>query len=111
MTNEPLTVLIVDDHPLFRSGMRALLQADPGTAVVGEASTAEQAIELSATLQPDIVLMDLHLPGQSGIEATRAITRTSPNIRILIVTMFEDDHSVFTALKAGARGYVLKGAN
>jgi DNA-binding NarL/FixJ family response regulator len=104
-------VLVVDDHPLFRSGMRALLGAAPETETVGEATTAEEAIQLSATIQPDVVLMDLHLPGLSGIDATRRILQRTPETRILVVTMFEDDHSIFSAIRAGARGYVLKGAN
>ncbi len=111
MANEALEVLIVDDHPLFRSGMRALLDADPDTVVVGEATSGEEAVAMAARLQPDVVLMDLQMPGTSGIEATRRIVATSPHIRVLVVTMFEDDTSVFTALRAGARGYVLKGAN
>ncbi|HEV2235112.1 MAG TPA: response regulator transcription factor, partial [Ktedonobacterales bacterium] len=110
MSNEPLRVLIADDHPLFRNGMRALLAADPETEVAGEATTGDEAITLAATLQPDVILMDIRMPGVSGIEATRQILHTSPHIRILVVTMFEDDHSVFTAMRAGARGYVLKGA-
>ena len=108
---EPIRVLIADDHPLFRSGMRALLAADVDTEVAGEATTGEEAIALAAELQPDIVLMDLQMPGLSGVEATRHILHASPNARILIVTMFDDDHSVFAAIRAGARGYVLKGAN
>jgi DNA-binding NarL/FixJ family response regulator len=111
MPKEPLRVLIADDHPLFRSGMRALLAADLDTEVVGEATTGEEAIEMAATLQPDVILMDLQMPGMSGIEATRSILHTSPHIRILVVTMYEDDHSVFTAMRAGARGYLLKGAS
>jgi DNA-binding NarL/FixJ family response regulator len=107
---EPLRILIADDHPLFRNGMRALLAADADTEVAGEATTGDEAIALAATLQPDVILMDLQMPGASGIEATRQILHTSPHIRILVVTMFEDDHSVFTAMRAGARGYVLKGA-
>ncbi len=111
MPKEPLRILIADDHPLFRSGMRALLASDLDTEVAGEATTGEEAIEMAATLQPDVILMDLQMPGVSGIEATRRILHTSPHIRILIVTMYEDDHSVFTAMRAGARGYLLKGAS
>ncbi len=107
---EPIRVLIADDHPLFRSGMRALLIADQGTELAGEATTGEEAIALAEECQPDVVLMDLQMPDLTGIEATRRILRTSPNTRILVVTMFEDDHSVFSAIRAGARGYVLKGA-
>jgi DNA-binding NarL/FixJ family response regulator len=105
---EPLRVLIADDHPLFRHGIRALLSATPDCAVVGEAQTGEDAVALAATLQPDVILMDIHMPGVNGIEATRQILYTSPHIRILMVTMFEDDASVFSAMRAGARGYVLK---
>jgi DNA-binding NarL/FixJ family response regulator len=111
MPKEPLRVLIADDHPLFRNGMRALLAADLDTEVVSEATTGEEAIEMAAALQPDVILMDLQMPGMSGIEATRSILHTSPHIRILVVTMYEDDHSVFTAMRAGARGYLLKGAS
>lgn len=111
MTSEPIRVLIVDDHPLFRSGMRALLAADTGTEVDGEATTAEEAVSLTTQLRPDVVLMDLQLPDGSGIEATRQILSSNPKMHILVVTMFEDDYSVFTAIRAGARGYVLKGAN
>lgn len=111
MSTEPLRVLIADDHPLFRSGMRALLGAEPEIEVVGEARTGDDALELAAALQPDVILMDLQMPGIGGIEATRRILHTSPHIRILVVTMFEDDQSVFAAMRAGARGYILKGAN
>ncbi len=107
---EPLRILIADDHPLFRKGMRALLTATPGTEVVGEATTGQEAIELAAALQPDVILMDLQMPGINGIEATRQILHTSPHIRILVVTLFEDDASIFSALRAGARGYILKDA-
>jgi len=107
---EPLRILIADDHPLFRKGMRALLESLPDIDVMGEAATGEEAIGLAAKLAPDIVVMDLQMPGGSGIEATRAILTSSPHIRILMVTLFEDDESVFTALRAGARGYILKDA-
>jgi len=107
---DPLRVLIADDHPLFRKGMRALLIAAQDIEVVGEATTGQEVIELAATLQPDVILMDLQMPGINGIEATRQILHTSPHIRILVITLFEDDASVFSALRAGARGYVLKDA-
>jgi DNA-binding NarL/FixJ family response regulator len=105
-----LRVLIADDHPLFRKGMRALLVAAQGIEVVGEATTGQEVIELAVTLQPDVILMDLQMPGINGIEATRQILHISPHIRILVITLFEDDASVFSALRAGARGYVLKDA-
>jgi DNA-binding NarL/FixJ family response regulator len=108
---ERLRVLLADDHPLFRKGMRAMLEALPDMEVVGEAATGEEALALANSLAPDIIVMDLQMPGGSGIAATRAILNASPHIRILIVTLFEDSESVFTALRAGARGYVLKDAD
>ena len=107
---DALRVLIADDHPLFRKGMRALLTVTPEIEVVGEAATGQETIELAATLQPEVIIMDLQMPGVNGIEATRQILQVSPHIRILVVTLFEDDESVFTALRAGARGYILKDA-
>jgi DNA-binding NarL/FixJ family response regulator len=108
---DPIQVIIVDDHPMFRGGLRALLSTVSGMEVVGEANDAETAITLVEQLQPDVVIMDIQLPAISGIEATRRIQENSPYIGILIVTMFEDDYSVFAAMRAGARGYVLKDAN
>ena len=105
---EKIRVLIVDDHPLFRDGLRALLSSVADTEVVGEATGGDEAIGLAGSLQPDIILMDINMPGVNGIEATRRIVQASPHIGILVVTMFEDDDSVFAALRAGARGYVLK---
>jgi len=102
------TVLIVDDHPIFRKGLRATLSTMPDTELVGEATTGSEAIIMAEQMQPDIVLMDLQMPGGSGLQAIRQIVQTSPHIRILVVTMFEDDDSVFEAMRAGARGYVLK---
>ncbi len=108
---EIFRVLIADDHVLFRDGMRALLAAAPDLELVGEASTGQEAVDLSAQLRPDVVVMDIQMPGTSGIEATRRIVEQYPQIRVLIVTMFEDDNTVFAAMRAGARGFVLKGAN
>ncbi|MBA2691798.1 MAG: response regulator transcription factor [Rubrobacter sp.] len=107
---EPIRVLIADDHPHFREGLRALLLSTPDVEVVGEAGDGERVISLSAKLQPDVVLMDLHMPGVGGIEATRRVLHTSPHISVLVISMFEDEDSVFAALQAGARGYLLKGA-
>ena len=105
-----LRVLITDDHPLFRKGMRALLDAQPGIEVVGEAASGPEAVERAAALQPDLVLMDLQMPEGGGLAATKAITGAHPDVRVLVVTLFEDEDSVFAALRAGARGYVLKDA-
>lgn len=105
---DPLRILIADDHPLFRAGMRALLAVVPDTEVAGVAASGEEAVAQAASLQPDVVLMDLQMPSLGGIEATRRILEASPHIRVLVVTMFEDDYSVFQAMRAGARGYVLK---
>ena len=107
-SGEPFTVLIADDHPVFRKGLRALVASIPALRLVGEASNGVEAARLAEQLQPDIVLMDLQMPGGSGLAAIRQIVQTSPHIRILVVTMFEDNDSVFTAMRAGARGYVLK---
>ncbi len=105
---ETLTVLIADDHPVFRKGLRALLASMPGVELAGEATSGEEAIRLAEQLQPDVILMDLQMPGGGGLAAIRQIVQTSPHIRILVVTMFQDDDSVFAALRAGARGYILK---
>jgi DNA-binding NarL/FixJ family response regulator len=105
----PIRILIADDHPMFRFGLQALLSAEPGTEVVGEATNGQEAVNLAASLKPDLILMDINLPQLNGIEATRQILKQNPAIGILIVTMFEDD-TIFAALHAGARGYILKGA-
>src|SRR5947208_2201403 len=108
---EPIRLLIADDHPFFRDGLRVLLEATPETAVVGEAADGDAVIALAERLQPDVILMDLKMPGANGIEATRRILAASPHVAVLVVTMYEDDDSVFAALRAGARGYLLKGAD
>lgn len=112
MTNRinPLRILIADDHAFYREGVRAMLSLLPDAEVVGEATTGTAAVALAADVQPDLVIMDLKMPELNGIEATRAILHTSPHIGILVVTMFDDDESVFAAMRAGARGYLLKDA-
>jgi DNA-binding NarL/FixJ family response regulator len=108
---EPLRVLVVEDHPLFRKGVVALLDSVPDLAVAGVAVSGEEAVAQAGALRPDVVLMDLQLPGMSGIEATRAIVAADPDVRVLVLSLFEDEDSVFLALRAGARGYVLKDAD
>lgn len=108
---ELLRVLIADDHPVFRNGLCALLSSEPDMEVVGEATSGDEAVAVATATQPDIVMMDLQMPGGGGIAATRQVLDISPHVRILVVTMFEDDDSVFAALRAGARGYVLKGSS
>ncbi len=105
----PIRILIADDHALFRSGLKALFGSVADVEVVGEAATGEEAVERAAELAPDVVLMDLQMPGMGGIEAARRVSRLGPGV--VMVTMFEDDDSVFAAMRAGARGYVLKGAD
>lgn len=106
-----LGVLIADDHPVFRQGLRALLSEAEGIEVVGEACTGEEAVALAAELQPEVVLMDLHMPGLNGVESTRRVVGASPHVAVLVITMLEDDDSVFAAMRAGARGYLLKDAD
>ncbi|HEX5015622.1 MAG TPA: response regulator transcription factor [Candidatus Limnocylindrales bacterium] len=109
--DEPIRILIADDHDGFRSGLAALLGTQPGLDVAGEAETGEEAVDRSRELQPDVVLMDLNMPGLDGIAATRRIVDTSPHIAVLVLTMADNDAAVFDALRAGARGYLLKGAD
>ena len=106
-----LRVLVVDDHPLYREGLVTAMSAMPGVTVVGEAADGEQAVERTAELLPDVVVMDLHMPVLNGIDATRRITLAAPSVAVLVLTMLEGDDSVFAAMRAGARGYLLKGAD
>lgn len=104
-------VLIVDDHPIFRDGLAGLLATLPEIEVVGTAGTAEEALAILGQTAPDVVLMDINLPGASGVEATRRAIQIAPATAVLVISMVDDDDSVFAALAAGARGYVLKGAS
>lgn len=106
-----IRVLIADDHPLFRKGLHGLLDSVSGIEVVGEATEGEEAIVLAERLQPEVILMDINMPGVNGIEATRRILQARPSIGVLVLTMYEDDDSVFAAMRAGARGYLLKGVD
>ena len=104
-------ILIADDHALFRYGLRAMLSSVPEFEVVGEAATGEEAAARTAELRPDVVLMDIQMPVVNGIEATRRIVEGNPGVGVIVLTMFGDDDRVFAAMRAGARGYVLKGAD
>jgi len=106
-----IQVLIADDHVFYREGVRTLLSSSPEISVAGEASTGEEVIARAGELKPDVILMDLKMPGVNGIDATRVIHEKYPNIGVLVITMFDDDDSVFAAMRAGARGYLLKDAD
>jgi DNA-binding NarL/FixJ family response regulator len=110
MDRDPVRVVVADDHPAIREGLQVLLASAPGIEVIGQAGTGAQAICAADELQPDVIIMDLHMPELDGIEATRQIVQASPHIRVLVLTMLEDDDSVFAAIRAGAHGYLLKGA-
>jgi DNA-binding NarL/FixJ family response regulator len=106
----PIRILIADDHPLFRGGLRALLESISDTEVVGEAATGEEAVDAAVSLEPDVVVMDINMPGLNGIDATRRIVDEAKDVNVLMMTMHDDDEAVFAAIRAGARGYQLKGA-
>lgn len=109
-SGQTLQLLIADDSEPFRAGLAALVASLDGMVVIGTATDGDAAIAMALDLQPDVVLMDLSMPGRNGIEATRAIVSAAPHIAVLILTMHEDDESVFAAVQAGARGYLVKGA-
>ena len=111
MVESTIRVLIADDHGVVREGLRAVLGSEPDMEVVGEAATGKEVVERAAELRPDVILMDIQMPGMNGIEATRRIIEANQEIGVIILTMYEDDDSVFSAMRAGARGYVLKGAH
>ena len=111
MSHRPIRVLLADDHRLFRDGLRALLDSVPDFKVAGEAGSGEEVVAQAAALRPDVILMDLQLPGLNGIEATRRILRAQSDVGVLVLTMFEDTDTVLAAMRAGARGYILKDAD
>jgi DNA-binding NarL/FixJ family response regulator len=108
---DTIRVLIVDDHALFRDGLNAILTFAPDVEVVGEAANGQEALQKAAALSPDVILMDIQMPDMTGLEATRRILGVLPDTGIIMITMLEDDDSLFAAMRAGARGYVLKGAD
>lgn len=110
-TPGPIRVLIADDHPVFRDGLRGLVERSPDLLLAGEATTGVEAVDLAASTNPAIVLMDIRMPEMTGIEATRRILERDPGVGILILTMSEDDESLFAAMRAGARGYLPKDAD
>ena len=105
-----IRLLVADDHPAYRRGLELMLTAAPDIEIVGEADTGARAVELAASLSPDVILMDLRMPDLDGIEATRRLTQSGSTAAVVVLTMFEDDDSVFAAMRAGAMGYLLKGA-
>jgi len=107
----PIRIVVADDHPIVREGLRALIEATPGIELLGEATNGDEAVELARRVRPDVVLMDLAMPGRNGIEATREIAAHGWASAVLILTMFADDESIFAAMRAGARGYLLKDAD
>lgn len=110
MTEHVISVLVADDHPIFREGLRMLIDSVEGITVVGEAATTDEAVRLATELQPDVIVMDLHMPSQGGVAATTQILALRPDTGVLVLTMLDDDTSLVTAVRAGARGYLLKGA-
>lgn len=108
---KPIRVLVADDHGLFRDGMRALLGSVTTVEMIGEAASGEAAVAMALEHRPDVILMDVRMPDMNGIEATRRVLEAFPDAGVIMVTMFEDDESVFAAMRAGAKGYVLKGAS
>jgi DNA-binding NarL/FixJ family response regulator len=110
MSDDTIRVLLVDDHPVYRDGLAALLDSVDGIDVAATAGTGSEAVKVAGELQPDVIVMDVQMPDMDGIEATRRIAAESPHIGVVVLTMAEDDATVFAALRAGARGYLLKGA-
>lgn len=110
MADQPIRVVVADDHPVFREGLAMLLGSVPGIEVAGTAGTGREAVRLAVELRPQVVVMDLQMPELNGVEATRQLAERAPAVGVVVLTMSEDDATVFTAIRAGARGYLLKGA-
>jgi DNA-binding NarL/FixJ family response regulator len=108
---DPVRVIVADDHPVVRDGLRALFSSVPGIDLVAEAATGREAVRAAVTHRPDVIVMDLRMPDLDGVAATVEIGRAAPGVAVLVLTMFEDDDSVFAAMRAGARGYLIKGAS
>ncbi|MFQ5875342.1 MAG: response regulator transcription factor, partial [Dehalococcoidia bacterium] len=106
--NKVIQVLVVDDHPVVREGLRAMLRSEPGIEVVGEASSGEEAVELCRQLKPDVVLVDIRMPGMSGIEVTQRIKSVQPSSAVIVLTMYDSEMYVVEAIRAGAAGYLVK---
>ncbi|MFC5137093.1 response regulator [Actinomycetospora rhizophila] len=111
MSRPPIRVVLADDHPVVRRGLAALLESVEGVEVVGQAATGREAVREAQLLAPDVVLMDVQMPDLDGVEASRRIATASPGVAVLVLTMHDDDETVVAALRAGARGYLLKGAD
>jgi DNA-binding NarL/FixJ family response regulator len=110
MSDPVLRVVVADDHPIFREGLAGAIGSLSNVEIVGQASTGTEAVATARELAPDVIVMDLHMPEMNGIEATRRVAESAPGTAVLVLTMLEDDESVFTAMRAGARGYLVKGA-
>jgi DNA-binding NarL/FixJ family response regulator len=111
MTSLSVRVVVADDHPIVRDGLRALLASLPDVDMVGEATTGREAVRAAVAERPDVIVMDLRMPDLDGVSATAEISRVAPDVAVLVLTMLEDDDSVFAAMRAGARGYLVKGAS
>jgi DNA-binding NarL/FixJ family response regulator len=110
MTTSEIRVVIADDHPVVRDGLSALLASVPSVTVVGVAADGREAVQAAVTLRPDVLILDIQMPGLTGVQAAQEIGRAAPSVAMLMLTMFDDDYSVLAAMRAGARGYLLKGA-
>jgi DNA-binding NarL/FixJ family response regulator len=110
MTDTVIRVVIADDHPVVRDGLSALLSSVPSVTVAGVAATGREAVRAAVTLRPDVMVLDIQMPELTGVAAAGEIARAAPDVAVLMLTMFDDDDSVFAAMRAGARGYILKGA-